>query len=84
MANPSISVSDELLNEFDDAIWEAKRSGQLERSVSRSDVIRELMRLWLRGQGYDTQIVNHDIVAHLTVPDSGVNFGFDDQSSDDP
>jgi metal-responsive CopG/Arc/MetJ family transcriptional regulator len=44
MARPSISVPDELLDEFDDAIWDRKVIGELDRDADRSQVIRELMR----------------------------------------
>lgn len=47
MANPSISVDDEVLMDFDDKIWQLKKSGEMDRSVSRSQVIQQLMEEWI-------------------------------------
>lgn len=51
MANPSISVPDELLNEFDDTIWRLKQEGELGRKTSRSEVIQMLMTEWVEEHG---------------------------------
>ncbi|MBO4249474.1 hypothetical protein IL252_16830 [Halomicrobium sp. IBSBa] len=47
MARPSISVSDELLDEFDDKLIEMKAAGKLGRDVSRSELIARLMSEWV-------------------------------------
>ncbi len=47
MARPSISVPDELLEDFDDAIWDRKVEGELDRDADRSQVIRQLMRKYV-------------------------------------
>ncbi|MFW5896317.1 MAG: CopG family ribbon-helix-helix protein [archaeon] len=49
MAKPSISVPEELLDEFDSQVDEMRRSGEMDLDTSRSEVIQELMRLWLEG-----------------------------------
>lgn len=49
MANPSVSVPDELLNEFDDKIDEMRRSGEMDIDTNRSEVVQELMRQWTEG-----------------------------------
>jgi metal-responsive CopG/Arc/MetJ family transcriptional regulator len=48
MANPSISVDDDVLMEFDDIIWQLKKQGEMDRGVSRSQVIQQLMEEWIR------------------------------------
>lgn len=77
MARPSISVPDELLNEFDDLLWEAKRNGDLDRDVDRSEVVRELMRLWMRSRGANIPPQNADIVEGISVQGGGFGGGFD-------
>lgn len=49
MARPSVSIPDELLDDFDDEIMRRKLDGELPREVTRSDVVRELMAGWLEG-----------------------------------
>jgi len=49
MANPSVSVPDELLEEFDDKIDEMRRSGEMDIDTNRSEVVQELMRQWTEG-----------------------------------
>lgn len=44
MARPSVSVPDELLEDFDEAIWQRKLVGDLDRDANRSTVMRELMQ----------------------------------------
>jgi metal-responsive CopG/Arc/MetJ family transcriptional regulator len=44
MAKPSMSVPDDLLDDFDDVVWELEKSGELPRDVSRSAVIQNLMQ----------------------------------------
>lgn len=44
MANLSVSVPDELLEDFDDVIWELQREGELDRDASRSEMIQQLMQ----------------------------------------
>jgi len=49
MAKPSVSIPDELLEEFDNQIDDMRRSGELDLDTSRSEVIQELIRQWLEG-----------------------------------
>jgi len=49
MAKPSVSIPDELLEEFDDRIDEMRRSGKFDLDTSRSEVVQELVRQWLEG-----------------------------------
>lgn len=48
VARPSISISDELLEEFDDKLFEMKAAGKLDRDVSRSELIARLMYEWVQ------------------------------------
>jgi len=50
MARPSFTMPDELLEEFDDTIWELQVEGELERDANRSQVVRELIRDWIEEQ----------------------------------
>ncbi len=50
MARPSVSIPDELLEEFDDQIDDMRRSGELDLDTSRSEVVQELIRQWLEGK----------------------------------
>jgi metal-responsive CopG/Arc/MetJ family transcriptional regulator len=47
MVNTGISVPEDLLEEFDDKIFELKAAGKLPRDASRSEVIRTLMSEWV-------------------------------------
>ncbi|WP_336359019.1 CopG family ribbon-helix-helix protein [Haloarcula sp. CGMCC 1.6347] len=49
MAKPSVSIPDELLDEFDAKIDEKRRSGEMDLDTTRSEVVQELMREWLEG-----------------------------------
>lgn len=49
MAKPSVSIPDELLEEFDDRIDDMRLSGDLDLDTTRSEVIQELVRQWLEG-----------------------------------
>lgn len=46
MARPSFTIPDELLEEFDDVIWELQRSGHLGRDANRSKIVRQLIMEW--------------------------------------
>lgn len=48
MANPSFNISDELLEEFDDTIWELKKEGKIDRNASRSEVLQNMIRSWIK------------------------------------
>ena len=50
MAHPSFSIPDELLEDFDDVIWELQRRGELSRDDSRSSIVRDLMEDWIAEQ----------------------------------
>lgn len=49
MARTSVSIPDELLDDFDDEIMRRKLNGELPRQTTRSDVVRMLMEAWLEG-----------------------------------
>ncbi|QLK25382.1 ribbon-helix-helix domain-containing protein [Natrinema zhouii] len=49
MANTGITVPDELLEDFDDKVFELKAEGEIDRDASRSEVIRTLMEEWVEG-----------------------------------
>ena len=51
MANPSFTVDDEMLDEFDEVIWQKKMDGDLSREATRSDVLRELIENYIEGNG---------------------------------
>ena len=44
MAKPSMSVPDELLEDFDEVCWQLEVAGELERGTSRSAVLQHLMQ----------------------------------------
>lgn len=50
MANPSFSIPDELLEEFDRQISKKEAAGELPLNTGRSEVVRELMRGWAEGK----------------------------------
>ena len=43
MAKPSISMPDQLLEDFDESVWRAKTEGELPRDLDRSAILRRLM-----------------------------------------
>lgn len=47
MARPTFSMPDELLEEFDDKIFELKAEGKLDRDFTRSELVRGLIREWI-------------------------------------
>lgn len=54
MAKPSVSIPDELLDDFDEKVDKMRRSGEMDLDTSRSEVIQELMRQWLEGNSTST------------------------------
>lgn len=44
---PSVFVSEELLEEFDDKLFEMKVEGKLDRDTSRSELMARLMHEWV-------------------------------------
>ncbi|MFD1512482.1 hypothetical protein [Halomarina rubra] len=46
MANTSIVIPDELLDKFEDKMIQMKARGELDRDITRSEMIRRLMRDW--------------------------------------
>jgi len=46
MANPSISIPDEVLEEFDKELARRHYKEELPQEVKRSNVVSELMRAW--------------------------------------
>ena len=51
MANPSFSIPDETLEEFDQIILHKKVNGDLSAGASRSEVIRSLVEEYVEGNG---------------------------------
>ena len=49
MANPSFSIPDETLEEFDRIILQKKVNGDLSAGASRSEVIRSLVEEYVEG-----------------------------------
>lgn len=49
MPNPSFSIDDELLEEFDRTIWAKKVAGDLDKDTSRSEVIQDLIEDYVEG-----------------------------------
>lgn len=49
MANPSVSVPDELLEDFDEVIKQKKLDEELPLETSRSEVIAQLMEDYVEG-----------------------------------
>jgi len=47
MARPSIRIPDDLLDDFDEAVFERKVIGDLDRDATRSAVVRQLMREYI-------------------------------------
>jgi metal-responsive CopG/Arc/MetJ family transcriptional regulator len=43
-------MPDELLEKFDDTIWELQVEGELDRDANRSQIVRELVREWIDEQ----------------------------------
>jgi metal-responsive CopG/Arc/MetJ family transcriptional regulator len=54
MVNTGITVSEELLDEFDDQILQLKAAGEIRRNASRSEVIRILMKEFVEGNATPT------------------------------
>lgn len=74
MARPSFTVPDDLLEDFDDVIWELQRRGELDRDDSRSSVVRELMEDWIEEQvdEHGEEILpegNENTAATVTIAD---------------
>jgi hypothetical protein len=42
-----VAVDDDVLEEFDDVVWELKTEGELPRDASRSNVIQMIMEDWI-------------------------------------
>ena len=51
MANPSFSIDDDLLDDFDEIIFQKKAAGELPRDMSRSEVLRDLVEEYVEGNG---------------------------------
>ena len=49
MKTVSIYAPEDLVEEFDDKVWEMKADGEIDRDASRSEVIRHLMEEWAEG-----------------------------------
>lgn len=47
MPTPSAYLSEELLEDFDDKLWQLKVDGELDREVSRSEFMRRLIKEWV-------------------------------------
>ena len=51
MANPSFQIDEQLLDDFDEIIFQKKARGELDRDTSRSEVIRRLVEEYVEGNG---------------------------------
>lgn len=51
MANPSVSIDDELLDEFDEVIRQKKLAEEMDMSTSRSEVVAGLIEEYVEGNG---------------------------------
>lgn len=49
MKTVSIYAPEDLVDDFDDKVWEMKSGGEIDRDASRSEVIRHLMEEWAEG-----------------------------------
>ena len=49
MAKPSISIPDEVLEQFDREIARRQAEGEMPMTMNRSRVIRQLMKEWSEG-----------------------------------
>ena len=47
MVNTGITVPKDLLDDFDDVVWELQHEGEIPRDASRSQVIQELMQQYV-------------------------------------
>lgn len=47
MANPSISIPDDLLEEFDRTLLELKYHNEIDQDANRSEIVQQLMREWV-------------------------------------
>jgi metal-responsive CopG/Arc/MetJ family transcriptional regulator len=74
MAHPSFTIPDELLDDFDDVIWELQRRGELDRDASRSSIVRELMHEWI-----EEQIDDH---GEEVLPEGNWNTAATEQTAD--
>jgi metal-responsive CopG/Arc/MetJ family transcriptional regulator len=46
----SVYVDEDLVEEFDEVVWERKSAGELHRDVNRSNVISKLMEDYVEGK----------------------------------
>ncbi|PSP80154.1 hypothetical protein BRC81_02895 [Halobacteriales archaeon QS_1_68_20] len=49
MPTPSFQIDEELLDEFDEVIFQKKAAGELPRDASRSDILRQLVEEYVEG-----------------------------------
>lgn len=49
MKTVSIYAPEDLVEQFDDKVWEMKADGKIDRDASRSEVVRHLMEEWAEG-----------------------------------
>ena len=66
MAHPSFTIPDELLDEFDDTIWELQVEGELGRDANRSKIVRELIREWIDEQ--QQEVLNEGNPKKAAIP----------------
>lgn len=55
METVSVYADDDLVEEFDEKVWELKTEGKIDRDASRSEVIRDLMQEWVEGKSNTRQ-----------------------------
>lgn len=49
--NVSFNADEELVDDLDDIIVQKKAAGELDRDISRSDILRELLEDYVEGNG---------------------------------
>lgn len=51
MANPSVSIPDEVLDDFDTVIKQKKLAQEMDMDLSRSELITQLIQEYVEGNG---------------------------------
>lgn len=49
--NVSFNADEDLVEDFDEIIFQKKAAGELDRDTSRSDVLRDLLEEYVEGNG---------------------------------
>lgn len=57
MKTVSIYAPEDLVEDFDDKVWQMKAEGEIDRDASRSEVLRHLMEEWAKGNSTSSSTV---------------------------